>query len=462
MRNLKLLLTTIFISGSTFLTGQLSDVFKTELDQGIKDLVEIYNATGISIAVISGEDEWSGAEGISSLQDSLNTDHVLALGSITKPIVSACILGLMEEEKLQLSDPIHMYLEEREHINSNITIKQLLYHTSGIYNYTDHPTFFDTIFENDSKFFEAEEILDQFLRAPSFTTGQKQEYSNTNYLLLGMIIEEITGRPYYEEIVERFNTAENYPSLTGAPYIQNPEDMAHLWFDLGFGKIDFQASGISLNSIFSAAAAAGAFVATPIDLARFGNDLLSGELLTEASMDSFYNYHPFQLFGQVDYGLGIAQVEAYCGVTSVSHSGGILYSADLHYVEEFDLTVAVMTNDGEGLPQIGGVGGISQEIICAFQTSLTDIEETDIASKSRIQVYPNPFNDHITIEIENDFQESITLELFDNKGQLLNSKQETALSFNQRMILDPNLAPGIYFLRCTVGNQSEMQKLVKM
>jgi len=395
-------------------SAQINDSFKRFLDS-IEIVVEEYDAIGISIAVIAGDEKWSGAAGVSSIQDSLNTDHVLALGSITKPMVSACILGLMEEGRLSLSDPIHTYLNSREHIDSTILIKELLYHTSGIYNYTNNPTFFDVILQQDQRLYTAEEVLDGFLLPPSFPRGERQEYSNTNYLLLGMIIEQIVGRPYYEEIIDRFNLVQNYPTLTVAPFVTSPTSMAHVWIENNDVDVDLQAAGLTLNSIFSSASSAGAFVATPKDLAKFGKDLLSGRLLTQAAMDSFYNYHPFLLSGQLEYGLGISSGETYCGVTSVGHSGGIIYTSDLQYVREYDLTVVVMTNDGNGIPQLGGVAGISQEIICQYQTSLTSVEE--LTSESSIQVFPNPFDDYVTINFKTETNGKLQLKLIDDMGR---------------------------------------------
>ncbi|MEL6989079.1 MAG: serine hydrolase domain-containing protein, partial [Bacteroidota bacterium] len=332
---------------SLFSHSQINEEFKTTIEEGLAEIIEDYDAIGISVAIISGDDEWIGAEGFSSSIDSLNTDHVFAIGSITKILVSGCILGLMEEGKINLNDPIELFLENRTHIDSSITIKDLLQHTSGIYNFTDHPLVDSILLANNSKVFEIEELLDLYLLEPSFIRGSEQSYSNTNYLLLGEIIEKITNRPYYIEIIERFQLEENYPSLSVAPQITNPLDLAHLWLDLGDGKIDIQQSGISLNAMFSHANSAGAFVAKPIDIARFGKDFLSGKFLNQSSMDSIFNFHPFKLWGEMDYGLGVSRNEAFCGVSHLGHSGGIGYTANLAYNEEYNLTVVVMTNDSK-------------------------------------------------------------------------------------------------------------------
>lgn len=460
--NLKSIFSALFLISSISLSAQLHDSFIEFLKEGKTVITEEFNAVGISIAVSSGNDFWAGAGGMNTAQDSLTTEDVLAIGSITKPIVSACILGLMEEGALALNDPIHMYLDNYEFIDSTISIKQLLYHTSGIYNYTDNPVFIDIIFNNPDYLYSPEEILEEFLLAPSFDKGELQEYSNTNYLLLGMIIEEISGRPYYDEIIDRFNLEQDYPSLTVAPQIQDTDNMAHLWADLGFGQTDVQAFGLSLDALFSSAGSAGAFVATPTDLAHFGRDLLTGQLLSEASMDSFYNYHPLQLFGVIDYGLGVWQSETPCGVSFVGHNGGIIYTAELAYVEEYDLTVVVMTNDGDGIAELNGVSGIAQTIICEYESTLSNTNEL-VEEDYSIKVYPNPFDQYISLEFQNDSHGDIHLQVFNELGQVVQSKNYyDQQSINENLLEGTDLSSGIYYLRFTIGDQIENIKVIKL
>lgn len=458
---LKITIIAFIIICSKSISAQLDDQFKFFLDSVVQLIVEDFGAKGISIAITIGEDSWSGAAGISSVQDSLTTEHVLAIGSITKPIVSAGILGLMEDGKLKLSDSLHQYLNSREHIDSSITIRDLLYHTSGIYNYTDHPGFFDSINANQNTIFKPEEIMDLFLLEPSFTKGEKQDYSNTNYLLLGMIIEEITGKPHYEEIIERFNFEQAYPSLTVAPEIQDPEALAHLWFDLGDGQIDLQEAGVSLRSLFSAAFGTGSFVARPIDLSKFGQALFSGELLSAATMDSFYLYHPLKLWGFKDYGLGVWKTEHECGVTSVGHNGSIIYTADLTYVEAYDLSIAVMTNDGSGLSDIGGVSAISEEIICRYTDRLTNISE--VHETSSVKVYPNPVEIEIHIEFENYSSENLQIEVLNELGQrIIFQSHDHQPILHTIKVNDQLFAPGVYYLKIRSGDHQEIKKFIKL
>lgn len=456
------LFTISFILGLSFSSkAQLNENFISFLEQGVESIVNEYDTKGISIAVQSGDNYWSGASGISTDIDSLNTSHVFALGSITKPIVAACILSLMEDDSLSLSDPIHFYLDNIANVDSSVTIKDLLYHTSGIYSYTDHPDFFNTILIQDSLIFSEEEILEKFLLQPSFPLGEKQEYSNTNYLLLGMIIESITKNKYYEEIISRFDFGTNYPSLTIAPHIYDPKSLAHLWFDLGDGKVDLQEFGLSLKNLFGSASAAGAFVGTPTDLAKFGRYLFSGALLDPSSMDSMYNFHPFGLFGEIDYGLGVMQSDTYCNVTSVGHGGAIIYTADLQYVPEYDLSVAVMTNDGGGIPDLGGVAGISQEIICQFEQLTTNVEDIAI-DKNDINVFPNPFVDYLKFSYSNELAEQFFVEILDSKGQVISTKQYHEQNINDRILEDRQLQSGLYVVRFIFEDKTILKKAIKM
>jgi len=459
---MKLLLSAVLLYFSIAGTAQINGQFKSFLEDGIQEIVEENNVVGLSIAVIAGEDEWSGAYGVSSSDDSLNTDHVLALGSITKTVVAACILGLIEDEKLKLNDPIHLYLDNREHVDSLITIKDLLQHTSGVYNVNNHPKFIDLIIDNDSKIFSPEELLDSLLLEPSFARGEKQEYSNTNYHLLGMIIEKVTNRPYYEEIIDRFDMEEKYPSLTIAPQVQNPMDMAHLWTNIDDGPIDVQELGLTLNSLFSITGAAGGFVSKPIDLARFGHDLLSGQLLTEASMDSFYNYHPLLLDGANDYGLGVFQSGTSCGQTAVGHGGEILYTASVMHIEEQDITVAVMSNDGLEFLESFGIEVIMDIILCEYSNSLTNTEES-FDKAYDIKVYPNPFDDYITIDYQNDKSNDLQVDVYNDLGQVILSKNYAGQSVINEKILDQiDLKHGIYYVRFTIGSDSDVKKIIKI
>jgi len=453
----------VFFLLNNFALAQFNQQFIELLDEAMSELDSTINPKGLSIAVMSGNDIWSGAIGVSAAQDSLNNNSLLAMGSITKTFISAEILGLMEEDKLALNNPIHYYLPAFENIDSSATIKELLNHTSGIYNYTDNPIFFDSVFSDTGQWhiFSPEEVIENFVLSASFERGTKQEYSNTNYVLLGMIISEITNKPYYEAIFERFNIAENYPTINVPSFNSDPTDLANLWFNLGFGLQDVEAVGIGLHGLFSSAGAAGALACTPTDLVKWGYDLYTGKLLNASSMDSLFDYHPFQLFGQTDYGLGVFSTTSECGVMSVGHSGGILYTANLFYSEEFDLSVCVMTNDGDGITELGGVIGITEEIICAYQeASMTSSSESNQATA--LHIYPNPTQDILNIRIDDSFGPEIQINIYNELGSLVLS-QTTRIAKSEVIQINAlrQWPSGMYFIQLKNGSQTYTEKIIK-
>lgn len=125
----------LFISVSN---GQFNSAFEEFLEETMIFLDEEINPVGLSISVRSGDKEWSRAIGISSVDDRLTTSSILAMGSITKTFTSAGILKLMEENRLTLSDPLYRYLPSFDNIDSTITIRELLNHTSGVHDYSFH------------------------------------------------------------------------------------------------------------------------------------------------------------------------------------------------------------------------------------------------------------------------------------------------------------------------------------
>lgn len=461
---MKYIFTTVAIFLSvTMSNGQFDPAFEEYLEETMIFIDEEVNPVGLSISVRSGDNVWNNAIGISSIEDSLSIASIFAMGSITKTFISAGILKLMEENRLSLSDPIHMYLPSFENIDSNVTIKELLYHTSGIHDYSFHPDYYSILGLEQNQFYQysPEETLEQFLLEEEFERGTQQEYSNTNYVLLGMIITEISGRAFYEEIFDAFNIAEEYPSISYPPFNSDVSDLANLWSDFGNGFENIQESGIGLDGLFSTAGASGAFAATAADLAKWGYDLYSGKLLKESTMDSLYDYHPLLLWGALEYGLGVFNIETSCEINAVGHDGAIFYGSDLAYSEELDLSVAVMTNDSDGLPEIGGFLTIKEEIFCAYKEFLITNSE-EIIEEDEVEIYPNPVNDILNINLPQSFDQSTQIEIYNEIGSLVHfQKMRNEDRFNMQIDCFDEMARGFYFIKVFDNDNSYTERLIK-
>ncbi|MBW2429082.1 MAG: serine hydrolase, partial [Deltaproteobacteria bacterium] len=141
---------------SLTLADKLQQVLDTELAR--------HHGIGVSAAVIiPARTSWHGVSGVSHGTTSITPEMLFGIGSITKNFMAALILQLAEEGKLSLEDSLSKYLSINPNINGTITIRQLLNHTSGIYNFSEHPSVWDTIFANPQRLWTPEEILTNFV-----------------------------------------------------------------------------------------------------------------------------------------------------------------------------------------------------------------------------------------------------------------------------------------------------------
>ncbi|MFZ4206683.1 serine hydrolase domain-containing protein [Streptomyces sp. HNS054] len=253
------------------------------------------------------------------------------VGSITKTFVATVLLQLEAEGRLSLDDTVDSWLPGlvtgNGHDGTRITLRQLLNHTSGIYNYTADEDFGRTYFLKDGFLEHRYDTLapEELVRVamshePDFAPGAGWNYSNTNYVLAGLVIEKATGRPYGEEIRRRVIrplhlTGTSVPGTrTGVP---GPSSRA-------YGKLTEDGSGpvhdvTRLNP--SMAFSAGEMISDSEDLNRFYRALLTGRLLPKKQLDRMTD--TVTVDDTHGYGLGLMSTELSCGVTVWGHGGGI-------------------------------------------------------------------------------------------------------------------------------------------
>ena len=162
---------------------------------------------GISCAIsVPGYETRTGAHGYADTRENIavSPDMRFGMGSISKSFTSALMLQLVDEGLVDLSDSISKHLPIYHNIDPNVTIEQLLGMTRGIFNFTD--SFRDPW--NDSrrlplKIWRPEEILDTYVALMQFTPGTSWMYSNTNYIITGLIIKQVTRSAYAQAVRER-------------------------------------------------------------------------------------------------------------------------------------------------------------------------------------------------------------------------------------------------------------------
>lgn len=280
-------------------------------------------------------------------------DTKFRLGSITKQFTAAIILLLAEKGKLKLDQKITDIIKDYPaKTGDRITIHHLLTHTSGIPNYTDFPGFIAD--GSVRKFYSTQELLNLFKdKDLEFEPGNKFNYSNSGYLLLGAIIEKVTGDSY-ENVLQN--------------YILNPLDMKDSGFDHFETVISKRASGYDRsplgfrNSPFmdmSVPFSAGSMYSTVEDLYKWDQALYSDKLLSEESKSKmFTGYIPAFGRGFYAYGWGIGKLprnNSGDSTNMISHGGGIFgFNTMIIRIPETKSLIVLLNNTpGANLTEMG-------------------------------------------------------------------------------------------------------------
>lgn len=324
----------------------------------LTDQVREHRMVGLSAAVLLGDDViYMAGLGQANLENGTpaTEDTVYELASVTKPFTATLIMLLVEEGRLRLDDPIAGFFPEAPSSWDGITIRTLLNHSSGIPDYFNLEAFHrggDFAWQLD---FSHDEILAVVREAPlDFAPGSETAYSNTNYTLLGILIERVTGSSYEDFLAERIcrplrMTATRRNSRTeiipgrAAGYVRD-------------GDLLENAPYTSMTWAY----AEGGIVSSARDLARWDQALTRGEILSPERLEEMWNPPAEELPAM---GLGWTRNAWGAGIT-IGHSGGKPGFATYHArLVDLGASIIVLAN-ASGMPIIDvgrGLAGLLAE-----------------------------------------------------------------------------------------------------
>ena len=285
---------------------------------------------GYPAALAAVSDSKGESAGVAVGKGSLETgqappmDGEVRIGSNTKTFVAVVVMQMVQEGKVGLDEPIETYLPgliRGEGIDaSRITVRQLLQHTSGLPDFDE--TLFGTtdVFQYRYHYVTPRDVLDSALSKPAqFEPGTQWKYTNTNYIVLGMLVERVSQRPVGEQIDERIvkkpGLSHTYFPAPGEEKIRGTHPRGyHLSAE---GKLE------DITEMDPAWGwAAGAMVSTPSELNTFFQAVFDGRLLTQSSIQEMKKGVDIGSGGRV-YGLGLIGTPLSCGGTSWGHGGDI-------------------------------------------------------------------------------------------------------------------------------------------
>ncbi len=321
------------------------------LTEAIEELVE-HGIPGAVIAVYSDEGWWQGAAGFAKIETKkeMQVGHLHYLQSISKTFIAIAILKLYEKGKINLDESIQKYLPPRlgAHIAQaeKITVRMLLNHTSGIPEYNLQPAYITYLLQHPTHRFKPESYLDYIHQKPlTFEPGSKYSYRNTNYLLLALIADAITGdhaRLLHETIFQPLQLHQTfYPGDAGFPNYANLVDS--YWDRYSDGVVE-NASVLQQNNVASLIGDDG-ILTTPEEAIIFLKGLMEEKLLSKISLEAMKTWVNDKK-GNPTYGLGLDHA-TFVGHSGYGHSGGgIGAGCQLYYFPDKNVYVFLSINLG--------------------------------------------------------------------------------------------------------------------
>jgi len=314
------------------LLAEVLDFYSDDIGIGMVLFVEDHGETS------------SAVSGVASLEGvDITIDDYFRIGSVTKPMVAVAVLKLVDDGLIRLDDPIATYLPDdviADITNADTaTVRQMLQMTSGIYSYTESDAFDDAVQDNPLYAWTAQEVLD-YVRGEEayFEAGEDYYYSNTNYILAEILIEEVDEISLADALKEWIFE----PADMDTCYLEIPDIFAEN-IVRGYA-IDDDGEWVDITDINDGVGLGdGGVVCTAEDLAKFLPAILNGDLVSSFMVQEMLNI--------VDdgegsaYGLGIGYDDTEFGVI-ISHDGATSgFQSTMQYIPNEDLSLVILTNN---------------------------------------------------------------------------------------------------------------------
>jgi D-alanyl-D-alanine carboxypeptidase len=420
--------------------AQIPPAYAARLQQVLDSTCNLLQIKGASAAVyVPGSGMWKGVYGESYSGQPITSNMAVPLNSNTKTYVSALMLKLQEDGKLRLDDSIGTWIQGYPNINGQITIRQLLNHTSGLYSYTDSAAFADSIEADFARIWQPAEML-QFVGAPLFAPGVGWSYSNTNYLLAGIIISQVTGKPVEQAIRVGLLTPQGLGNTWFYPQEPPTQPIPHFWFSDGMGgEVDGQIFSYTPESFYSAASSAGALFSTAEDNAMFWHKLASGQIINAASLDEWRQTIPLTRTG-IGYGLGMFRYPFFNTHVVYEHGGTGAGAINENLVDSASgVSISVLTNQEKA-----GNNDLLYNVVIALHRVTLDQPTAvgGVAGASSFELYPNPAKGRLIVQ--RPAAGAVRYSITDALGQVVRTG---SLEKDKEEIGIGALNSGLYYLR---------------
>ncbi len=445
----------LFLVLANSATAQFPSEVADRLQFVMDSVTAKYKVKGVSAAIlVPGRGIWKGTSGISHQGVPLTTDMAFCMGSNTKTYISALLLKLQEQGKIDLDDTIGKWIQGYPNINGQATLRQCLSHTTGIADYFANETINDSILGKPSKIWTYAELF-SFVTAPSFQPGSSWEYSNTNYIILGEVLNQVMSQSPFTSLKEQILEPNGLDPVYN--FGEQPQSLvyAHPWsMNINGMYLTDLTTTPYLDQLFSLADVAGGLITTPEQNVIFWHLLFEGYIVNPASLAEMTTMR--KVGGGIEYGLGIMRRRNANNRVVYEHGGTFFGYLNENLYDTVSKTCITVFTNQDSLNN----GGLQVLYVAKLQKELLNFPIMSLPEKaeiSPIHIYPNPANSFVRIEAE-EFTHPLSLELIGLNGKTVLSM---ALQESNTILDIRDLSGRVYFLQVydADGNQ-QTHKLI--
>lgn len=423
--------------------------------QGAVDVVrQREHIQGVAAAVFTPNGNWTLASGESHPGVPMRADHLLAIGSNTKTLTAILLLRLQERGLIDLDDRIGRYLPPLANVDTTVTVRQLLKHTSGLGDYVGTQAYRDTTLAQATRLWTPPQLTG-LIPLPQFAPGASWSYCATNYLLAGMIAQQAGGAPLHTLLRNEIRVPLGLDSIRFVPQEALVGTLAHRWM----GGADVSARPMTAE--WSGAWAAGGVVSTAGEMAELYEGLFSGALLSSAAMSEMLDFT-----GPESYGLGIT-LKSIAGRGVMGHSGEIRgYTSTAHWVPSLSSAIIVLTNEMPSSPH-----AVTDTLIRELaQATLEAPPVTSDASAHLLRrVSPNPAAGAVRVAFSLPAASDIEVAVFGADGRLVRTVAEGRWDaglhesvWDGRDDVGREVPPGLYLVSCITPTHRDTRRVVRV
>ena len=394
------------------------------------------NVKGMSACVLyPGKGIWKGVSGISHNGQPITSEMLFGIGSNTKLFTGVLLLKLAQNNVIKLDDSISKYLPTYNYINPHITIRQLLNHTSGLFDVISTPGYMDSILSNPNRLYTPAELM-SWLGPPLFAPGKGWNYCNTNYILAGLIAEAATGKSYVKLLRDSILNPLKMDSTFLDVFETVLYPVAHPWQQ---ANDNF---GVPRKALNSAAWSAGAMYSNAEQMTKWYESLMGGKVLNPTYFKELTTF-----VGQGKYGMGIIE-SIVNGRTVWQHTGTIWggYNSSMMYDTTTGIIICVLINQ---LP--AQAYQVSSQLLSSATSQTVGIIEA-LNNSPKIDIYLNPTSGVLHVDIAG--KKALSIELYNMQGKYINV-------FHQSLLPVEELSAGVYYLVINTESGSLVKKFIK-